>query len=132
MKIVDHRIHRLPLDRTANLTLRSLDLSFLGKPSEALNFDRFEALERVKILVPVPGIESVFRCARLQHLALSRYPGPFASGTFSLLRSLTSLSLNAVRLTDLTPLSSLTALETLSIAGARDLRSDLAPEERTP
>ena len=123
LKIIDHEATNLAPCQTLASTLKSLDLSFVGKFRQPMAFDRFVKLERLRILVPVPGAESLFQCPRLERLALSRYSGKLSRDLFANLRTLKMLFLSSVKLEDFGALRDLLLLEELTVAAAKGLHS---------
>lgn len=123
IKIVDSEAVNLAPCLAHGKSLRALDLSFVGDLKQPLPFERFVQLERLRVLVPMPQAENLFLCSRLERLALSRYSGQLSQAQFANLRSLRILFLSTVQLADLAPLQDLVAIEELTVAGAKGLRS---------
>lgn len=123
LKIVDHEATDISSLLAHRDGLRSLDLTFVGKLKKPIAFDQFTAMERLSVLVPIPQMERVFLCSRLERLSLSRYAGRLPSDLSANLRSLKSLFLSAVNLVDLTSLRGLSKLEALTITSAKGLCS---------
>lgn len=122
-KVVDSEARDISSLQAHSEELRSLDLVFVGKLKKALEFDQFIALERLSVLVPVPHMDQIFSCTKLEKLALSRYAGHMSNDMFSNLKSLKHLFLSAMKLKELTPLQGLARLETLTVAASKGLRS---------
>jgi len=123
VKFVDHNAVDLTSIHSHQLTIKSIDVSFSGKLIKAVEFETFPLLERLAILVKIPGMSSIFKCQGLRHLALSSYAGELAEREFSGVPQLKELFLSSVKLQGIEPLMTLTALESLSISSARGFSS---------